>query len=182
MQQNGADVFAAAMISLTSCPFLSTIVYYRAKVTTIIAAEASFEVEFDDGEDSSGLQRQCLRPFRPYKVDEEVQVRQALDDEEEDEDEWMDGTIMKITHEEAGNVSYDIQVEDAMVLTKIKSSHIRRKAILPFKLGDRIVARYNDENEWFPGIIQEVNMDGTYFVRYMDGEEEDSVPLNRIRR
>jgi hypothetical protein len=170
------------MISLTSCPFLSNIVYYRAKVSTIIAAEATFEVEFDDGEYSSGVQRQCLRPFRPYKVDEEVQVRRAMDADEEDEDEWIDGTIVKITHEEDGNALYDIHVEDAMILTKIKSSHIRRKAILPFKVGDRIVARYNDENEWFPGIIQEVNKDGTYFVRYMDGDEEDSVPLNRIRR
>lgn len=139
----------------------------------IVACEGTFEVEYDDGESGHGLERQCLRPFQPYAIDDEVQVRV------EDEQDWLDGTIVGVSHDDGSNVLLDIEIEeDETILKGVATSRIRR--FVPINVGDLILARFEDGPKWFPGIIRAVNEDGTFFVQYADGDEEQSVPLHRI--
>lgn len=50
------------------------------------------------------------------------------------------------------------------------------------RVGDEIEARYKRGRKWFPGIIRAVNLDGTYFVRYKDGDTERDVQASLVRR
>ena len=152
--------------------------YYRGVVTSIVACEGTFDVEFDDGTTSLGLSLDCLLPFQPYQVGEEVEVR--LNEEEE---EWIYGTIERVTHEKDRVIVCDVKVEDDDVVKSVQSGDIRRRMVDLFHTGDRIFALYNDndENKWYPGEIHGVNEDGTFFVRYFDGDVEYHVPQTRVR-
>ena len=50
-----------------------------------------------------------------------------------------------------------------------------------FHAGDVIEARYKGEAKWFPGKIASANDDGTYDVRYEDGDAESRVSEELIR-
>lgn len=53
--------------------------------------------------------------------------------------------------------------------------------ISALRVGDEIEARYKRGRKWFPGVIRVVNHDGTYDVRYNDGDDESSVEPGLIR-
>ncbi|KAH8053566.1 hypothetical protein JL722_9410 [Aureococcus anophagefferens] len=44
-----------------------------------------------------------------------------------------------------------------------------------FAVGDRVDADFNEEGEYYPGTVARVNADGTYYITYDDGDEEDKV-------
>ena len=48
--------------------------------------------------------------------------------------------------------------------------------------GDEIEARYKRGRKWYPGVIRTVNHDGTYEIRYKDGDSERSVDRGLIRK
>jgi hypothetical protein len=50
-----------------------------------------------------------------------------------------------------------------------------------FVLGDWVEARYGGGKEWFPGVVQKV-VDNGYCIDYDDGDHEDGVLPNYIRR
>merc|ERR1719440_2393164 len=51
-----------------------------------------------------------------------------------------------------------------------------------FRVGDKVEARFKGGARWHPGRITEKNRDGTYDVRYEDGDEERRVESRLIRK
>ena len=51
-----------------------------------------------------------------------------------------------------------------------------------YKMGDKVEARFKGGTRWHPGRIANVNRDGTYDVRYDDGDEERRVESRMIRK
>ena len=49
------------------------------------------------------------------------------------------------------------------------------------RIGDDIEARYKGETKWSPGVIRSVNRDGTYDIRYKDGNQERDVDSSLVR-
>lgn len=51
-----------------------------------------------------------------------------------------------------------------------------------FKIGDRVQGQFQGGSNWYHGAIQSYNaVEGTYAVRYDDGDYEADVPLDRLR-
>ena len=50
-------------------------------------------------------------------------------------------------------------------------------AFLP---GQRVASRFGGGEEYFPGVVEAVNDDGTFVVRYDDGDVEEAVPVERL--
>jgi len=50
-----------------------------------------------------------------------------------------------------------------------------------FQVGEAVEADYGGEGTHYPGTVERVNEDGTYSIKYSDGDAEDNVPENRIR-
>jgi len=46
--------------------------------------------------------------------------------------------------------------------------------------GDRVNVNYMKDGQFYPGIIFKVNEDGTYYIKYDDGDEEDNVGNDQI--
>ena len=51
-----------------------------------------------------------------------------------------------------------------------------------YRMGDEVEARVKGGAKWLPGRITEVNRDGTFDVRYDDGDEERRVESRMIRK
>merc|ERR550514_1250724 len=51
-----------------------------------------------------------------------------------------------------------------------------------YRMGDKVEARFKGGTKWLPGRITEVNRDGTFDVRYDDGDEERRVESRMIRK
>ncbi|CAM9175953.1 unnamed protein product [Chrysoparadoxa australica] len=49
------------------------------------------------------------------------------------------------------------------------------------KVGAAIQARHGSRSQWFAGVIQAVSDDGSFAIRYDDGDEEAAVPRLRVR-
>lgn len=52
---------------------------------------------------------------------------------------------------------------------------------MSFSVGTKVEAQYAGMSDWYKGVIGRLNADGTYFVKYDDGDTEDSVPPQLIR-
>merc|ERR1712072_222417 len=51
-----------------------------------------------------------------------------------------------------------------------------------FSVGDRVEARYGGKSQWFSGEISRENSDGTFAIKYDDGDRELRVRSNLIRK
>ena len=71
-----------------------------------------------------------------------------------------------------------VQLHVPQVLAQANSSFTDQGI---FKKGERVEALYQGGSEWYQGEVAQYNRDGSYAVRYDDGDYEASVPLARIR-
>ena len=51
-----------------------------------------------------------------------------------------------------------------------------------YRMGETVEARYKNGSQYYQGNIVSVNSNGTYDIRYEDGDEEKRVPAYKIRR
>ena len=50
-----------------------------------------------------------------------------------------------------------------------------------FAVGQRVEANFENEGEWFAGVVEKVTEDGRYDITYDDGDEEFGVEAARVR-
>jgi hypothetical protein len=48
-------------------------------------------------------------------------------------------------------------------------------------LGTKVEARYRNSSNWYPGVVREHLVDGTYSIHFDDGEIGDNVPVDHVR-
>jgi hypothetical protein len=151
----------------------------------------TWSVIYDDGETADGLCHSCVRPYIPYQAGEEIDWR----DSDAEEVEFIPGVILDRTGDKDGE-RYRIRVnyvdeesgtKSSTVVSNVVPADLRRRVLRSkqhqnsLQPGTPVVALYEDEGSWFPGIIAKVNSDGTYKVLYDDGDVEMRVPLSSIR-
>eukprot|EP00903_Cladosiphon_okamuranus_P008645 g8289.t1 len=56
------------------------------------------------------------------------------------------------------------------------------ETVVAHRVGDEIEARYKRGRKWYPGKVRAVNLDGSYDVRYQDGDFERNVEASFVRR
>lgn len=156
-----------------SCEF--TTVYYRGTVSAIIASDATFHVTFDDGDVNDRLDRGCLRPFKPFRLSERVQLRTSQHD-----NFWIDGVVVEIHSNTNDSVLVDVQTIDGMFMAGINTANIRRH--MGFQQGDEVSVLDEQDEEWYPAKILRVDSQGNYLIQYLDGEIEVGVESHRIER
>ena len=162
--------------------------FYRGNVEAIVSSEATFVIQYADGDVDEGMERRCLRPFEPYQVGEKIEVQRKSPGE------YEAGIILAIYGtEEVGNyddeedeqpsLMFDIQLEETkVVLVSVHQGALRRIGAISIKKGDRIaVSTDAGGEEWFPGQVVRTNPDGTYVIRYVNGNVENNVRKERIR-
>lgn len=51
-----------------------------------------------------------------------------------------------------------------------------------FLKGATVEARFHGKSQWFSGVVEIVRRNGTYRIRYIDGDIEESVPESKVRQ
>jgi len=92
---------------------------------------------------------------------------------------WYKGVVKSVRHDP--DVSYGILYEDGDFEESVAPDLVCSKATPgAFMVGARIEARYKGSSKWYRGEVQRDNGDGTYAVRYEDGDEEPHVYFIRF--
>lgn len=103
---------------------------------------------------------------------------------------WYPGVIRAVNRDG----TYDIRYQDGAAERDVEPSLVRSKGEQStnsfesvdsgegFFEGEKVEARFGGRSRWFKATIQRKNRDGTYFLRYIDGDEERSVDKDLIRR
>ncbi|KAL3661533.1 hypothetical protein V7S43_013293 [Phytophthora oleae] len=100
---------------------------------------------------------------------------------------WFPGNILRVNRDGTYDVEYsDGDIEKKMAPADVeadvkldKSPSITKKS--GFRLDQSVNARYTGGKKLFPGKIKRVNSDGTYDIRYEDGDEEKRVKAENIQ-
>eukprot|EP00980_Cylindrotheca_fusiformis_P007570 scaffold1580_cov116-Cylindrotheca_fusiformis.AAC.5 len=149
--------------------------WYRGKIVDAASNEGTYSVLYDDGDIDDTLFPRCVRRFVAYEIDENVEVRP------EDDGVWYEGSIVNV---KAGNL-YDVEVEEGPVFHNLPQSALRRRRrhsvenIVP-DIGMKVLARFDEGDEYYSGIIVADNGDGTFSIQYDDGDFESSVKARMI--
>jgi uncharacterized protein (DUF2147 family) len=106
---------------------------------------------------------------------------------------WLSGQILSIDRDG----KYDIRYENGREERKVEPRYVRPRSDISasnrsdsihsdtesssFSLNDKVEARHRGGPKWYAGRITLVDNDGTYSIRYADGENETRVPARFIR-
>jgi hypothetical protein len=146
--------------------------WYKGTIASVNPDADTFDVEYDDGEMDEGLGRHCVRAYKPLEVGELAAVRN-------EDMVFYDGRVVEVHAD--GTVDIDTPVfglfEDVSLLD------VRRfDPPGEIKEGSRIEALFQGEGEdWWPGVVLQVNDDRTYDIEYDDGDTELGVEPEDIR-
>ena len=160
-------VCASSKSNLALYLMLVSIEWYRGVILEVFANSATFDVEYGDGDKDFNLNPACVRPFEPYEIDEEVEVRV--------DGEFYEGEVARV-HD---NDQFDIDTEELGLIRLVDSADIRRVEghdNVDLERGMRVKARFEKGTEWFHGKIHFVHSDGTTIdIVYDDGDFERDV-------
>lgn len=149
--------------------------WYKGKIKFASSDKYTWTVEFDDGELDNNLCPRCVRPFLPYRVGEGIEVRVS-------NVEFAPGKFTSVNTE---NDSYDVLLENGELVSGASSAEIRRIDSITrneFKRGDRVLAMFPDvSDEWFPGVVEHANKDGSFAIQYDDGDYAPRVKLEQLQ-
>jgi hypothetical protein len=127
-------------------------------------------VVYEDGETEVGLCQICVRPFRPYALNEEVGWRNG-------EGIYEDGQIVGV---DVHSRTYDVVVS-TVVHRNVTSRLLRRLETQRFIKGSRVVAYVPEEEDWYPGTVMKVNEDSSSFgILFDDGDFLDHVDVHHV--
>ena len=143
--------------------------YYKAKVIRVNdPLRGGYDVEYFDGDIDRGLTPRSVRRYVPPSINEVIEARVP---DEEGEYEWKLCAVTKIHDGD----EYDVQCEDGKNGYSLPVTDIRH-VLWEFEEGDDVFV----ENKGGIGVVTKELGDGTYDVRYDDGEEAYGVPQDLI--
>jgi len=91
-------------------------------------------------------------------------------------DHWLDGFIC-LDH---GDGTFDVDYGNGEKGQRIKREFIRLTSA-SLSIGDMVEGRFEKENAWYPGTLKNINSNGTFDIRYADGDEEKMVEPKYVR-
>lgn len=164
--------------------------------------DGSFDIVYEDGDEEAGVKPSDVRrpgdesvhpPGQPevFAPGDKVEVRyQGLSD-------WIPGVVSAANPDG----TYSVEFENIIAEAAVRPEHIRR---LPaedkeeggnyhhqrapsaagngqYVVGQPVEARFRGGKKWFAGKITAVNTDGSYDVRYLDGDSERGLDASMLR-
>ncbi|CAM9630818.1 unnamed protein product, partial [Discosporangium mesarthrocarpum] len=121
---------------------------------------------------------------RRWEVDDHVEARYRGGGR------WYPGVIRSVNRDG----TYEIRYSDGDTEHSVEKGFIRGKGGASteslssdnmggsFQEGDKVEARFGGRSRWFKATVQRKNRDGTYYLRYEDGDEEKAVEKDLIRK
>jgi len=147
--------------------------WYQGTIIDASSNNGEYTIKYFDGEIGKHMFSKCIRRPLPFEIGEEVGFRS------ETEEEWETGTIVeivnagsvKVKESSSGEVFDDISPTLLIRFTNKKISDLE---------GRRVMALYDNNDDYYPGVVFEDHGDGTYDIQYDDGDFREKVRLEEI--
>jgi hypothetical protein len=150
--------------------------------------DGTYDIDYNDGEQESRVKEEDIRALgggstntngASGKFNEGAKVEGNY----RGKGKWCDARIKRVVSDK----TYDLDYDDGETEKNVLEENIRMKggtgsnggATFTEKM--RVEANYRQKGRFYPGHIEKVNLDGTYYVLYEDGEKETRVHGTDIR-
>ncbi|KAJ1454616.1 hypothetical protein M885DRAFT_426362, partial [Pelagophyceae sp. CCMP2097] len=156
--------------------------YYPGRVARV-RIEGTIDVDYDDGETEKGVAADLVKPVggggkadeRKLEVDDKVEARYK------GEAKYYPGVIARAHI----NGMFDVDYDDGKKEKRVVAALVKRLGggkdddsrhdLIELRVDDRVEARFRGKADYQPGKIAHVNADGTFVVKYDDGQKETRV-------
>ncbi|KDO21598.1 hypothetical protein SPRG_22324 [Saprolegnia parasitica CBS 223.65] len=163
--------------------------YYPGKITKC-HSDGSYDIDYDDGEVESRVEKDLIRVKDAGSDDDDVGSSKRLAVGTKVEAKYKGKTFYPGTIAKAhADGSYDINYDDGEIEKKVPPELVRikggskaespKKAI--FRVGAKVEARYKGKAKYYPGTITRCHSDETFDIDYDDGEVERRVEKDLVR-
>ncbi|KAF0718327.1 hypothetical protein As57867_001761, partial [Aphanomyces stellatus] len=159
---------------------------YYPGVISRVGADNQYEINYDDGECETDVAQDLIqlikkKPQSPissmgWKIGQKVEARYKR------RQKYYKGMIARIR----SNGTYDVEYDDGEREASVDKEMIRIIAEVvespQFEEGDTIEAQYDGKQRFYPGVITRCRLDGSYDIKYEDGDTETFVAPELIRK
>ncbi|KAG1696420.1 hypothetical protein DVH05_018552 [Phytophthora capsici] len=153
---------------------------------TAVRRDGTFDIRYDDGDKEKRVEAKDIEveeerePENP-KVSSTLKVGDAIEAKYKNGVKFFPGKISRV-HSDG---TYDITFNDGDSERRVPLSRIKKKIEesspkKKFAVGDSVQAKYKKGSKYFPGKISRIRSDGTYDIRYDDGDTEQHVESSHI--
>jgi Ca2+-binding EF-hand superfamily protein len=162
---------------------------------TRVNRDGTLDVRYDDGETETSATQDNVRKYagdesnqRRSLRNQPIQEGAKVEARFRGKARYYPGVVRRVNRDGTFDISYDdgeneTGVEGDYVRFTSDSRSTETTKNGRFDVGDNIEALYNGRgSKWFAGIISIANRDGSYDIRYADGERETNALETNIRR
>ncbi|KAJ8558880.1 hypothetical protein ON010_g8569 [Phytophthora cinnamomi] len=180
---------------VVKAPFQRGIKLFRGKISRV-RSDGTYEIVFDDGDRDTHVPGDLIQPEDHENDDDKpnkptLKVGDAVKARYKKGKKLFAGAVTRARTDG----TYDIKYDDGDVETRVEIDMIEipegkkrddggrsdsPKETKSLKVGDKVRARYNKGSKLFSGEITAVHRDGTYDIRYDDGDKEKYVDAKDI--
>jgi hypothetical protein len=179
---------------IIECNYKNSGKWYSGQISAV-NEKGTYDVKYNDGDEERDVAEDLIRNILKKEVlDSELNISLKVGDKCEanyhNEGTWFSGSISLVRE----NGTYDIKYDDGDSETGVRGNCIRLKEIvevandevidntnISLKEGDKVEVNYKGQGTWCSGNISLVREDGTYDIKYDDGDAESNVKGNYIR-
>ena len=184
--------------------------YYAGEITRV-NRDGTYDIKFDDGERKSGVKSSQIKSKASKSKKKSSSRRSDdesdADDAGYERGDRVEAKVSGWTKYYAGEITrvnrdgtYDIKFDDGERKSGVKSSQIKSKASKSkkksssrrsddesdaddagYERGDRVEAKVSGWTKYYGGEITRVNRDGTYDIKFDDGERKSGVKSSQIK-
>ena len=179
--------------------------WYSGKVEAVHGNGTSFDLLYDDGDRERGVKPENVRlSAAGTETSPATSVGSVSDSDDEastaasspkmgsysvgdvveanygGKGKWYPGKIASAN----SNGTFDIEYDDGDSERGVTENRVRRSGGGgSFQQGDKVEGNFGGKGQWYPGVVQAVHeSNGTYDIRYDDGDSERGVSPDNLRR
>jgi len=156
--------------------------WVRGRIDRVRHDDGTYDIRYDNGEREARVEYDLIR-FVRFEIGDIVEARM------EGADRWEVAEVLR-RHDTSGTLDVRFQggkeIERRVPLRRVRPCSLRKSTTLAHRTayvkGSDIEARFEGRREWWRGRVTRVNRDdGTYDIRYDNGEEELEVHPTMMR-
>ncbi|KAH9106756.1 hypothetical protein LEN26_014503, partial [Aphanomyces euteiches] len=157
---------------------------YYPGVIARVGVDNQYDINYDDGETETNVTQDLIKLIQKHeepssslwKVGQKVEARYKR------RQKYYKSKIARVRL----NGTYDIEYDDGEKETNVDKEMIRPLPdlieIQHFEEGDAVEAQYDGKSRFYPGMITRCRLDGSYDIKYDDGDVETFVAPELIRK
>lgn len=181
--------------------------WFKGKIH-FVHRDGTFDVRYDDGDTEQGVETRNLRPIdgpskhsdlsaKASSAESSFAVGDGVEANYKGKGRWFKGKIRFVHRDGTFDVRYDDgDTEQGLEARNLRPLAGQRKSVAPeddlpakggplessFAAGDEIEGNYKGKGKWFKGKVRFAHRDGTFDIRYNDGDTEQGIEARNLRR